>query len=75
MRLIGLFRTSKSDHIEIVATLFACWLRLLENKQSVTEEQLLKDFYAWSEEKKGFGKNEVLNGFKWMKVHSITPKL
>ncbi|WP_340600640.1 restriction endonuclease subunit S [Acinetobacter sp. HZNU-JH01] len=73
--LIGLFRTSKSDHIEIVATLFACWLRLLENKQSVTEEQLLKDFYAWSEEKKGFGKNEVLNGFKWMKVHSITPKL
>lgn len=73
--LIGLFRTSKSDHIEIVATLFACWLRLLENKQSITEELLLKDFYAWSEEKKGFGKNEVLNGFKWMKVHSITPKL
>lgn len=73
--LIGLFRTSKSDHIEIVATLFACWLRLLEKKLSVTEEQLLKDFYAWSEEKKGFGKNEVLNGFKWMKVHSITPKL
>lgn len=71
--LIGLFRTSKSDHIEIVATLFACWLRLLENKQSVTEEQLLKDFYAWSEEKKGFGKNEVLNGYKWMKVYSITP--
>lgn len=73
--LIGLFRTSKSDHIEIVATLFACWLRLLEKKSSVTEEQLLKDFYAWSEEKKRFGKNEVLNGFKWMKVHSITPKL
>lgn len=40
--LIGLFRTSKSDHIEIVATLFACWLRLLEKKLSVTEEQLLK---------------------------------
>ncbi|MEO3357150.1 restriction endonuclease subunit S [Acinetobacter haemolyticus] len=73
--LIGLFRTSKSDHIEIVATLFACWLRLLEKKLSITEELLLKDFYAWSEEKKGFGKNEVLNGFKWMKVHSITPKL
>ncbi len=50
--LIGLFRTSKSDHIEIVATLFACCLRLLENKQSVTEEQLLKDFYAWSKEKR-----------------------
>lgn len=44
--LIGLFRTSKSDHIEIVATLFACWLRLLEKKSSVTEEQLLKDFYG-----------------------------
>ncbi|EEY94496.1 type I restriction modification DNA specificity domain protein [Acinetobacter junii SH205] len=73
--LIGLFRTSKSDHIEIVATLFACWLRLLEKKLSVTEEQLLKDFYAWSEEKKRFSKDEVLNGYKWMKVHSITPKL
>lgn len=71
--LIGLFRTSKSDHIEIVATLFACWLRLLENKQSVTEEQLLKDFYAWSEEKNRFSKAEVLNGYKWMKMYSITP--
>lgn len=71
--LIGLFRTSKSDHIEIVATLFACWLRLLENKQSITEELLLKDFYAWSEEKKRFGKNEVLNGFKWMKQNLVVP--
>ena len=71
--LIGLFRTSKSDHIEIVATLFACWLRLLENKQSITEELLLKDFYAWSEEKKGFSKAEVLNGYKWMKQNLVVP--
>ena len=71
--LIGLFRTSKSDHIEIVATLFACWLRLLEKKQTVTEEQLLKDFYAWSDEKKEFSQNEVLNGLKWMKQNSIVP--
>lgn len=71
--LIGLFRTSKSDHIEIVATLFACWLRLLEKKSSVTEEQLLKDFYAWSKEKKEFSQNEVLNGLKWMKQNSVVP--
>ncbi|GLG82033.1 restriction endonuclease subunit S [Acinetobacter calcoaceticus] len=73
--LLGLFRTSKSDHIEIVATLFACWLRLLEQKQSVTEEQLLKDFYAWSEEKKKFTKDEVLNGYKWMHQYSVIPQL
>lgn len=73
--LIGLFRTSKSDHIEIVATLFACWLRLLEQKQSITEEQLLKDFYAWSEEKKKFSKDEVLNGYKWMQQYSVIPQL
>lgn len=71
--LIGLFRTCKSDHIEIVATLFACWLRLLEKKLSVSEERLLKDFYAWSKEKKRFSKAEVLNGYKWMNIHSITP--
>lgn len=71
--LIGLFRTSKSDHIEIVATLFACWLRLLENKQSITEELLLKDFYAWSEEKNRFSKAEVLNGYKWMKQNLVVP--
>ncbi|MDC4706734.1 restriction endonuclease subunit S [Acinetobacter baumannii] len=73
--LIGLFRTSKSDHIEIVATLFACWLRLLEKKLSVTEEQLLKDFYAWSEEKKRFSKAEVLTGYKWMQQYSVIPQL
>lgn len=71
--LIGLFRTSKSDHIEIVATLFACWLRLLEKKQSVTEEQLLKDFYAWSEAKKKFSQKEILNGLVWMKQNSVVP--
>jgi len=71
--LIGLFRTSKSEHIEIVATLFACWLRLLEKKLSVTEEQLLKDFYAWSKEKKEFSQNEVLNRLKWMKQNSVVP--
>ncbi len=71
--LIGIFRTSKSDLIEIVATLFACWLRLLEQKKSVTEEQLLKDFYAWSKEKKEFSQNEVLNGLKWMKQNAVVP--
>lgn len=71
--LIGLFRTCKSNHIEIVATLFACWLRLLEKKLSVSEEQLLKDFYAWSKEKKRFSKDEVLNGYKWMKQNSVVP--
>lgn len=71
--LIGLFRTSKSDHIEIIATLFACWLRLLEKRQSVTEGQILKDFYAWSKEKKEFSQNEVLNGLKWMKQNSVVP--
>ncbi|MEO4079653.1 MULTISPECIES: restriction endonuclease subunit S [Acinetobacter] len=73
--LLGLFRTSKSDHIEIVATLFACWLRLLEQKQSVSEEQLLRDFYAWSEEKKRFSKAEVLTGYKWMHQYSIIPQV
>ena len=72
--LIGLFRTSKSDHIEIVTTLFACWLRLLEKKLPVTEEQLMKDFYAWSEDKKKFSKTEVLNGLVWMKHNSIVPR-
>lgn len=73
--LIGLFRTSKSDHIEIVATLFACWLRLLEQKQIITEKQLLKDFYAWSEEKSKFSKDEVLNGYKWMQKYSVIPQV
>lgn len=71
--LIGWFRTCTSSHIEIVATLFACWLRLLEQKQLVTEEQLLCDFYAWSEEKSKFSKVEVLNGYKWMKQNSVVP--
>ncbi|MDQ9037234.1 restriction endonuclease subunit S [Acinetobacter seifertii] len=73
--LIGLFRTCTSGHIEIVATLFACWLRLLEQKQIVTEEQLLKDFYAWSEEKKKFSKDEVLNSYKWMHQYSVIPQV
>lgn len=73
--LIGLFRTSKSDHIEIVATLFACWLRLLEKKLPVAEELLLKDFYDWSKEKKRFSRMEISKALNWMKQYSVVPVL
>lgn len=71
--LIDLFRTNLSENIEIVATLFACWKEVINSKESVTDELLLERFYAWSDEKRKFQNNQVLEMLEWMRVHSIVP--
>lgn len=71
--IIELFRKKSSDFCEIVATLLASWLRLLKNDISVNTEILLKEFYAWSNEKIRFKRSELIQALEWMKTNDIVP--
>ena len=58
---------------EIVSTLYAVWNNRIIKKQSINDELLLQDFFAWSEHKSDFSKDLVLRGLHYMRQESIIP--
>jgi len=72
--LINLFRKEKSDHMEIVATLYACWARLLQEKAIVSDEMIFERFYQWSEEKAKYPSERLKTTIEWMCKQGIVPK-
>ncbi|MBK8506148.1 MAG: hypothetical protein IPL46_30495 [Saprospiraceae bacterium] len=73
LQIIELFRKEKSDFCEIVATLYAVWKELLENKALVNNATLSNAFFAWSKEKKKCTPDKVGEAIKWMRSNDITP--
>jgi len=71
--LIKTFGKEKTDKVELVATLFACWKELIEKKIAVNEENLISLFYSWSERKQQFPKSRVIKAIDWMKQNKLTP--
>lgn len=73
--LISIFRKSKSEKVELIATLFACWKDILNNNQLLfSNELLIKEFYKWSEEKQKFSKDQVEKAIVWMKENELYPR-
>lgn len=71
--LIETFRKIKSPTIEIIATLFVCWEEIIYEKRVLTDDILLDRFYAWSEFKEKYPKEEVLKQKLWMIDNSLVP--
>ena len=71
--IIELFRKKSSDFCEIVATLLASWLKLLEKHISVDDEILCNEFYAWSKEKIKFKEPQLIQALEWMRTNEIIP--
>jgi len=71
--LIKTFGKEKTDKVELVATLFACWKELIEKKIEISEENLILLFYNWSERKQQFSRSRVLKAIEWMKQNHLTP--
>lgn len=72
--LIKKFKTTKSDTVEIVATLYACLENIIEQGAVFSEVLLMKMFYDWSDRKKVFDELEVRKVFKKMRDSGILPK-
>lgn len=71
--IIDLFRKAKSDQMEIVATLYACWEKIIESKEPFSNELLIQTFYAWSEEKSKFPEERLTKAVAWMQEKNIVP--
>ncbi|MFT3738481.1 MAG: hypothetical protein QM786_06965 [Breznakibacter sp.] len=70
---IDTFRKEKTDKVELIATLYACWMELISKKQIVSETSLLSLLYSWSKEKIKYSNEEALKAIQWMKDNSVIP--
>lgn len=71
--IIQQFRSSKTDFVELVATLYAC---ILETKASHSTDDLSLvkiKFYEWSKEKIKFSETQIQHAIVWMKEKMIYP--
>jgi hypothetical protein len=73
-KLFGLLYSATEAEAEIIATLYAVWNnRILESK-TVTDEELLNDFYQWSDRKQQYATKQVLLELQWLRAHQMEPK-
>jgi hypothetical protein len=70
---INTFRKEKTDKIELIATLYACWLELINEKIPVTDNTLIKRLYAWSEAKQKYSSADANAAINWMKDNNVVP--
>ena len=73
--LINTFRKSKSEKVELVATLYACWLEAIEKKMIISNALLIKMVYEWSKIKEKFSESTIQLAIEWMNETGIKPKL
>ena len=58
---------------EIVSTLYAVWNNRIIKDESITDELLLNDFYAWSAHKSDFSRDLVFRGLDYMRSVGLVP--
>lgn len=68
-----LYQTSEAE-AEIIATLYAVWNNRIIEGRTVADEELIEDFYKWSDRKQQYTEEEVLNGLQWLRTHQMEPK-
>ena len=71
--LIEKFRYATTNQIEIVATIFACWKEIKDNKEIFSNELIIKKFYAWHKDKEKYERSRIINAIDWMTKENIYP--
>ena len=74
-KIIILFRTQKSDHCEIVATLYYVWKDLVAKNTAVNDDILIEKFYKFHKDKAKYTTAIILAKMRWMINNNIVPAL
>lgn len=72
--ILNTFRKEKTDQVELIATLYACWTEIISNKEIFSNENLRSKFYKWSIEKSKFPVDRVEVAIDWMKKNDLIPQ-
>lgn len=71
--LIQLFKPWKTDDVELVATIFACWSEVNQKNLNFSKKLIVEKVYAWHSKKKKFSETKILNTIDWMETERIYP--
>jgi type I restriction enzyme S subunit len=73
-KLFELLYTTSEAEAEIIATLYAVWNNRIIESQTIADEELINDFYLWSDRKQQYTKKQVSTGLQWLKKYQWEPK-
>lgn len=68
-----LFQATEAE-AEIIATLYAIWNDRIIDARQVTDEELIADFYGWSDRKQRYSKSQIENGLSFLRRHQMEPR-
>lgn len=71
--IINVFSRMKTKNVEIIVTVFACWMEILDRQENFTTELLIERFYGWSDFKLKYKESEVIDAIDWLKEKKLTP--
>jgi len=60
--------------MKIIATLYACWEKLLQEKTNISDDLIFERFYQWSAEKSNYPPKRLKTAIKWMSEQGIVPQ-
>lgn len=72
--IIETFRKFKTRSVELIGTIYACWLECLDENIGFDTEILVQKVYDWSDEKQKFSKQEIEDSISWMLEKGIYPE-
>ncbi|HCD6628999.1 TPA: restriction endonuclease subunit S [Pseudomonas aeruginosa] len=74
-KILGTFKTAKTEQCEIVATLLAAWSDLLREKGTVSDEMIVHEvLHNWHEAKQRIPEDRWLVALGWMRQKGFVPK-
>lgn len=73
-RLFNLLYQTTEAEAEIIATIYAVWNNRIIQRTSISDSELIEDFYKWSDRKQQYARGQILVGLKWLRDNNLEPK-
>lgn len=74
--IIDTFFKSKTDDVELVATIYFSWDEILTEKNILSDKLIIKKVYKWHPQKKDkFTEDKIIQTIRWMNERGIYPQL
>lgn len=72
--LLEIFKIFNGNQIELVATIYACWMKAIETNAIINDNYFIHGVYNWDKSKRDkFTEEQIVNAVRWMKEKGVYP--
>jgi type I restriction enzyme S subunit len=72
-KLYAFLENSSEAFAEVIATLYAVWNNRIIKQEDINDDLIIEDFYAWSDRKQQYTKEELVNGLNAIREKNFEP--